>query len=82
MPSSQKLALKFKANFWDEGNSRWRYIMYKGSKIDTCSIPSVQTLQNLFQFLQFGTDSKLERFIWGSIKLSSFIFRLGIIHER
>ena len=39
----------------------------------------IQTLQNLFRFLQFRTDSKLERFIWqGSIKLSSFIFQLGI----
>ena len=28
----------------------------------------MQTLQNLSWFLQFGTSSKLERFIWGSIK--------------
>ena len=64
MPSYQKLALNC--------NSRWRY---KGSKFD--SIP-YKPFKNLFWFLQFGTSSKLERFIWGSFKLSSFMFRLGI----
>ena len=48
MPSSQNLALKFKANFWDEGNSRWRYIYnipYKPFKIFSCS-SSLELTQN------------------------------------
>ena len=67
------LALK---RFWRSRGrfffSRWRY---KGSKFD--SIP-YKPFKNLFWFLRFGTSSKLERFIWGSFKLSSFMFRLGI----
>ena len=59
MPSYQKLALNC--------NSRWRYK-------DQSLIASIQTLRNLFWFLQFGTSSKLERFIWGSIKLHPLYF--------
>ena len=68
MPSYQKLALNC--------NSRWRY---KGSKFD--SIP--------YKPFKIGAGSfslepaqKLERFVWGSIKLSSFVFRLGITIKR
>ena len=68
MPSYQKLALNI--------NSRWRFkrskfasIPYKPFKIGAGSF-SLEPAQ------------KLERFIWGSIKLSSFIFRLGITVKR
>ena len=68
MPSYQKLA--------PNCNFQWRY---KGSKFD--SIP--------YKPFKIGAGSfslepaqKLERFVWGSIKLSSLIFRLGITIKR
>ena len=68
MLSYQKLALNC--------NSRWRY---KGSKFDSIPYKPFKICSGSFSL---EPAQKLERFIWGSIKLSSFIFRLGITIKR
>ena len=74
MPSSQKLALN--CNFrWLKKINHTNPASFQGkgpgNEVDT-------TLQNLLQL----TDLQLERFLWDSIKLSSFIFRMGITIKR
>ena len=68
MPSYQKLALNC--------NSRWRY---KGLKFDGIPYKPFKICSGSFSL---EPAQNLERSIWGSIKLSSFIFRLGITIKR
>ena len=68
MPSYQKLALNC--------NSRRRY---KGSKFDSIPYKSFKIGAGSFSL---EPAQKLEKFVWDSIKLSSFICRLGITIKR
>ena len=56
-------------------NSRWRH---KGSKFDSIPYKPFKICSGSFS----SEPAQNQRFIWGSIKLSSFIFRLGITIKR